>query len=85
MPLSAPCEADGVMIAPLCTMKTLSAVHSADVALVVQHDGLKRAKLLRLDFAEDVVEIIERLDASPAARPVAMRRVGTVTIARPLS
>ena len=62
MPSGCPPSAGGVMTVPVSTMKMLSPVHSADVALVVEHDRLGDAGVDGLDLGQDVVEVVEALD-----------------------
>ena len=61
MPRNAPAAIGGVKIWPCLIMNTLSAVHSATLPGVVQHQRFVRAGEIRLDPRHDVVEIIERL------------------------
>ena len=48
---------------PVATTNRLSAVHSAMKPSGVEHDRLVRAGLLRVDLGEDVLQVVERLDA----------------------
>ena len=65
MPLRMPASIDGVcgMLALARTTKMLSAGALRDLPLVVEHQRLEAAGHRALDLGEDVVEIVERLEA----------------------
>jgi len=53
----------GVRRAPRLTRNTLSPVHFRDLAIGIQHDCLETAGPDRFDFGENVVQVVQRLDA----------------------